>query len=75
MKVLLRIFISASLLSAIFVDALAPTPVQVIYEAGALAKSKFPIAPHDLIQRSKEILGPDIGVGTKDDGACLADNF
>jgi hypothetical protein len=75
MKVLLRIFISASLLSAIFVDALAPTPVQVIDEAGALAKSKFPIAPHDLIQRSKEILGPDIGVGTKDDGACLADNF
>merc|ERR1712127_260374 len=32
-------------------------------------------APDDLIVRAKEVMGPDIGVGTKDDGACLADDF
>ena len=41
----------------------------------AFAESTFPIAPDDLIVRTKEILGPDIGLGTKDDGACLAEDF
>lgn len=41
----------------------------------AYAASSFPIAPDDLILRAKEVMGPDIGVGTKDDGACLADDF
>jgi hypothetical protein len=35
----------------------------------------FPIGPDDLIQKGKEVLGPDIGLGTGDDGECLADNF
>ena len=41
----------------------------------AFAASSFPINPEDLISRTKEILGPKIGIGTKDGGACLADNF
>mmetsp|Transcript_9726 Transcript_9726/g.14968 ORF Transcript_9726/g.14968 Transcript_9726/m.14968 type:complete len:235 (+) Transcript_9726:125-829(+) len=41
----------------------------------AYEKSTFPIAPDDLIVRAKEVLGPEIGVGTKDDGACLAEDF
>lgn len=41
----------------------------------AYAASDFPIAPDDLITRAKEVLGPDCGIGMKDDGACLADDF
>ncbi len=37
--------------------------------------STFPIAPNDLINRAKEILSPEIAIGTKDGGACLADDF
>lgn len=50
-------------------------PAEAIDEIEAFANSKFPIAPADLIQRTKEVLGPDIGIGTKDDGQCLADDF
>ena len=35
--------------------------------------SDFPIKPEDLIARSKEVL--TLGIGTKDDGACLAEGF
>jgi len=41
----------------------------------AFAKSTFPIAPADLIIRAKELLGPEIELGTKDGGECLADDF
>ena len=41
----------------------------------AFAKSSFPIAPDDLIHRAKEILSPQISIGTKDGGECLADDF
>ena len=41
----------------------------------ALAKSTFPHTPDDLVSRAKEVLSPDIGIGTKDDGACLAGDF
>jgi len=40
-----------------------------------LRNNKFPITPEALIERAKEILSPDIGIGTKDGGKCLADNF
>ena len=43
---------------------------QEYYEA-----SSFPIGPEDLIARAKEVLSPKIGIGTKDGGACLADDF
>ena len=39
------------------------------------AKSTFPISPDNLITRAKEILSPDVGIGTKDNGACLAEDF
>ena len=39
------------------------------------AKSSFPIAADALITRAKEVLSPQIEVGTKDDGDCLADDF
>ena len=41
----------------------------------AFAASSFPISPEDLIARAKEVLSPEIGIGTKDGGNCLADNF
>jgi len=44
-----------------------------IDEAEAYAESTFPIAPNDLIARAKEVL--IAGIGTKDDGACLAPDF
>lgn len=57
------------------VEAFAARQAPVIDEASAFATSTFPIAPNDLIQLSKEILGPDIAIGTKDGGRCLADDF
>ncbi|KAL7525324.1 hypothetical protein ACHAXR_000954 [Thalassiosira sp. AJA248-18] len=41
----------------------------------AYADSAFPIAPDALINRAKEVLSPQIEIGTKDGGACLADDF
>ena len=43
--------------------------------AAAYAKSTFPISPEDLVVRAKKVLSPDVGIGTKDNGACLADDF
>jgi len=42
-------------------------------EEAMLAASTFPIGPPALIARAKEVL--EAGVGTKDDGACLAPDF
>ena len=39
------------------------------------AKSTFPIAADALLNRAKEVLSPQIEIGTKDDGKCLADDF
>jgi hypothetical protein len=41
----------------------------------AYKASTFPISPDDLIARATRVLSPDIGIGTKDGGACLADDF
>mmetsp|Transcript_35955 Transcript_35955/g.52803 ORF Transcript_35955/g.52803 Transcript_35955/m.52803 type:complete len:235 (-) Transcript_35955:261-965(-) len=41
----------------------------------AFAASTFPISPSDLINRAKQVLSPEIGIGTKDSGACLATDF
>jgi hypothetical protein len=46
-----------------------------VNEDALFDKSTFSIAPDQLMQRAKEILSPAIGLGTKDGGACLADNF
>lgn len=54
-------------------SSLAARPVEVIDEA--IQQSTFPIAPENLIQRAKEVVGPDIGIGTKDNGECIADDF
>lgn len=40
-----------------------------------LKKSSFPIPPEKLIERAKEVLSPKIGLGTKDGGECLAEDF
>ena len=42
-------------------------------EAAAFMKSNFPITPEALIVRTKEVL--TLGIGTKDEGACIADGF
>jgi hypothetical protein len=39
------------------------------------AESSFPIKPAALLNRAKEVLGPDVGIGTKDGGECLAEDF
>ena len=52
-----------------------PTPTPVVDVEAAFAKSSFPISPDDLIIRAKEVLGPDLGIGINDNGACLADDF
>jgi len=44
--------------------------VQAAYQA-----STFPITPDNLINRAKQVLSPAIGIGTKDAGACIADDF
>ena len=41
----------------------------------AYSSSTFPIKPSDLITRTKEVLSPQIGIGTQDNGACLSDSF
>mmetsp|Transcript_10079 Transcript_10079/g.24679 ORF Transcript_10079/g.24679 Transcript_10079/m.24679 type:complete len:241 (-) Transcript_10079:754-1476(-) len=41
----------------------------------AFAKSSFPISPDDLLNRAREVLSPQISIGTMDDGDCLADDF
>lgn len=42
-------------------------------EEEMLAASTFPIKPPDLIERAKQVL--EAGVGTKDGGECLAEDF
>ena len=44
-------------------------------EEKLLAESTFPIPPEKLIERTKEILGPSVGLGTKDGGECLSEDF
>ena len=44
-------------------------------EEGLLKTSNFAIAPDALIERTRQVLSPEVGIGTKDNGACLADNF
>lgn len=41
----------------------------------AYAESTFPIAPENLILRAKEVLSPQLLIGLKDDGKCLANDF
>lgn len=47
----------------------------IVDEASMYEKSAFPIKPDDLIARAKEVLSPNVGIGTKDGGQCLADDF
>ena len=46
-----------------------------VNEAELLETSSFPIPPEKLMERAREILSPSVGLGTKDGGACLADDF
>merc|ERR1719428_1416626 len=46
---------------------------QCVDEEALFLASDFPIKPEDLIARAKEVL--TAGIGTKDDGACLAEGF
>lgn len=52
-----------------------PKLVGEVDEAALFAASTFPIAPMQLIARGKEVLNPDVALGQKDGGACLADDF
>ena len=58
------------------VSALHSTMIPGEIDTEALyAASSFAIVPTDLLARAKEVLSPNIGIGTKDNGACLADDF
>ena len=46
---------------------------QCVDEEALFLASDFPIKPEDLVARAKEVL--TAGIGTKDDGACLAEGF
>ena len=46
-----------------------------VNEEEMLAKSTFTIPPEKLMERAKEVLSPSIGLGTKDGGECLAEDF
>lgn len=70
----LSLLSTAECFSASSSNARATLTTEVDVEA-AYAASSFPIAPNDLIIRAKEVMGPDIKLGTGDDGACLADDF
>ncbi len=76
MKVL-SLFIAASLpmAQALSASTTSPALTPEVDVSAAYGASTFPIAPDDLILRAKQVMGPDISVGTKDDGACLADDF
>jgi len=41
----------------------------------AYKKSTFPISPEKIVGLAREIVSPEIAFGTKDGGACLADDF
>jgi hypothetical protein len=74
-EVTMRIISTLILIPSLAWAFSAPRPVVEVYAAKAFAESSFPIGPDELIQTAKEILGLDIGLGTGDDGDCLADNF
>mmetsp|Transcript_1799 Transcript_1799/g.2081 ORF Transcript_1799/g.2081 Transcript_1799/m.2081 type:complete len:270 (-) Transcript_1799:46-855(-) len=44
-------------------------------EQELLEQSTFPIEPEELMERAKYVLGPECGIGTLDDGKCLAEEF
>lgn len=46
-----------------------------VNEVELFDKSPFPIPPEKLMERAKEVLSPQVGIGTKDGGECLADDF
>jgi len=46
---------------------------QCVDEEALFLASDFPIKPEDLVARAKEVL--TAGIGTKDEGACLAEGF
>lgn len=63
---------SISALSSSAPQQLLPMEIDTVK---AFAESSFPISPDDLILRAKQVLSPDISIGTKDGGKCLAENF
>ncbi|KAL7456731.1 hypothetical protein ACHAWC_008204 [Mediolabrus comicus] len=65
---------SVGAFSAPVAPAAINLPGEVNIES-AYSSSTFPISPSDLITRTKEVLSPQIGIGTQDNGACLADSF
>jgi len=46
---------------------------QCVDEEALFLASDFPIKPEEMIARTKEVL--TLGIGTKDEGACLAEGF
>lgn len=51
------------------------TPSFELDTVKSFAESTFPHSPDTLIERTKELFSPEIGLGLKDGGACLADDF
>jgi len=49
--------------------------VECLDEEALFSSSTYSTPPQDLINRAKQVLSPQIGLGTKDDGECLAPDF
>lgn len=63
-----------------FSTSIAPTNPKLeasfeIDTVKAFSESSFPIKPEDLIERAKLLFSPEIGLGLKDGGDCLAEDF
>ena len=71
---LLSVYIMVST-QALSVAPSNPTLVKEIDVQKAFKGSTFAIKPDDLLLRAKEVLGPDVSIGTKDGGKCLAEDF
>merc|ERR1719174_142136 len=48
---------------------------EFLNEKELLEQSTFPIKPEALMKRAKYVLGPECGIGTLDEGNCLAEDF
>jgi hypothetical protein len=76
MQLPLSSFLTASLV--VGSSALMTTKTGSVAEmklAATVAESTFSIAPDDLIARAKQVLAPDVFLGTMDGGDCLAEDF
>ena len=68
-------FVSVTLPSCYGLSSAPASPSFLCDTGKAFSESTFPHSPDRLIERTKELFSPEIGLGLKDGGECLADDF